>query len=234
MVKAVLVDFDDTLCPTEEAGFAFENEVLRRLDRPPQSREIHKATWGQPMLQAMPIRSPGVDIAAFHAIVHDLFPQWAAEGKIDVIPHANMQAIDTLCATGMEVYVVTSRIEDELRHILRPSNELMQRLTAIYYHETLEYWKPDPRVFDKVFATHSLIPEECVYVGDSPTDAAAAKQAGLYFIASLESGLRTCTDFEPWGADHFVMRFTDVPRAVQHITNRSPQKMESKKPSFVM
>jgi len=224
MVKAVLVDFDDTLCPTEEAGFAFENEVLRRLGRPPQTREIHKATWGQPMLHAMPTRSPGVDVAAFHAIVHELFPQWAAEGKIDAIPRGNMVALDTLRSAGMDLYVVTSRIEDELRHILSPEHELMQRLAAIYYHETLEYHKPDPRVFDKVFAVHGLIPEQCVYVGDSPSDAAAAKRAGLYFVASLESGLRTPADFEPWGADHFVARFADVPHAIQHIASRRLQK----------
>jgi len=225
MVKAVLVDFDDTLCPTEEAGFAFENEVLRRLGRPPQIREVHKATWGQPMLGAMPVRSPGVDVAAFHAVVHDLFPKWAAEGKIDAIPRSNMAALDTLRAAGMDLYVVTSRIEDELRHTLSPEHELMQRLAAIYYHETLEYHEPDPRVFDKVLAVHGLIPEQCVYVGDSPSDAAAAKQAGLYFVASLESGLRTSADFEPWGVDHFVARFADVPDAIQRIAGRRLQKV---------
>jgi phosphoglycolate phosphatase len=219
MIQAVLVDFDDTLCPTEEAGFAFENEVLRRLGRPPQTREIHKATWGQPMLAAMPIRSPGVDVVQFHTIVHDLFPQWAAEGKIDAIPPVNLRTLDMLRRDGMQIYVVTSRIEDELRHILTPDHILMQRLEAIYYHETLMYHKPDPRTFDKVLALHQLRPSECVYVGDSPSDAAAAKQAGLYFIASLESHLRRQEDFEPWGADSFITRFSDVPKAIQLLGN---------------
>jgi phosphoglycolate phosphatase len=220
MISAVLVDFDDTLCPTEEAGFALENEVLRRLGRPPQTREIHKATWGQPMLAAMPVRSPGVDVAQFHSVVHDLFPAWAAEGRIDAIPQVNLRALDALRNEGLRIYVVTSRIEDELRHILTSEHTLMQRLDGMYYHETLPYHKPDPRVFDKIFDTHNLTPEECVYVGDSPSDAAAAKQAGLYFIATLESGLRKEEDFQPWGADHFIARFSEVPQTI-HILQES-------------
>jgi phosphoglycolate phosphatase-like HAD superfamily hydrolase len=38
MIRAVIVDVDDTLCLTEEASFALENEVLSRMGRPPMPR----------------------------------------------------------------------------------------------------------------------------------------------------------------------------------------------------
>lgn len=65
MIRAVVIDFDDTLCLTEEACFDLENEVLRRIGRKPQTRSIHKSTWGRPLFEAIKVRSPGVDVEEF-------------------------------------------------------------------------------------------------------------------------------------------------------------------------
>ncbi|MEV4090096.1 hypothetical protein AB0J43_58495, partial [Nonomuraea fuscirosea] len=67
MIRAVVLDVDDTLCLTEAACFDLENDVLARLGREPMSRAAHVATWGLPLLQAMPRRSPGLDLDAFAA-----------------------------------------------------------------------------------------------------------------------------------------------------------------------
>src|SRR5690606_1006951 len=64
-IKTVILDFDDTMYLSEEACFFLENEVLRRMGREPQTRDVHLATWGMQVEAAMHQRSPGIDIADF-------------------------------------------------------------------------------------------------------------------------------------------------------------------------
>jgi phosphoglycolate phosphatase len=70
MIKAVIIDVDDTLCLTEAASFDLENTALIRMGRDPMPRSIHVATWGQPLFEAILTRSPGVDVEAFKAAYH--------------------------------------------------------------------------------------------------------------------------------------------------------------------
>ena len=84
----------------------------------------------------------------------------------------------------------------------------------------MEFHKPDPRAFDLLLKDHSFDRAECVYVGDSPNDAIAAKQAGMHFIGSVESGVRTEADFEGLLTDVFIAHFTDLPAAVAQLDQR--------------
>jgi phosphoglycolate phosphatase len=219
MLKAVLVDFDDTLCPTEAAGFAFENEVLRIMRRPPQTRSVHRETWGQSLFEAIKVRSPGVDAEEFGILVRELLPRWVADGKFDCIPDANLEVLDELKRAGKSIYIVTSRVRDEVSHLLEPTHSLATRIRAFYYHEVLEHHKPDPRTFDTVLRAHNLRRSDCVYVGDTLGDAAAAKQAGLYFVANLESGIRTIDEFTTSGVDRFIYHFTELPAALAELSS---------------
>lgn len=44
MIKAVIIDIDDTLCLTEAACYELENQVLLSMGRIPMTRDIHKET----------------------------------------------------------------------------------------------------------------------------------------------------------------------------------------------
>ena len=59
-----------------------------------------------------------------------------------------------------------------------------------------------------------------MYIGDSPGDAAASNQAGLSFIASLESGIRQREDFAGYNVAAFIYRFPDVVDAVLSLDKR--------------
>lgn len=98
--------------------------------------------------------------------------------------------------------------------MLEPDHLLASRVSAFYHKDNTRHHKPDPRVFDEVLKAHNFAPQNCAYIGDSPSDAVAAKGAGLYFIASLESGLRRKQDFDPALVDSYVTRFPDVVDAV--------------------
>ena len=220
MIKAVIIDVDDTLFMTEQACFDMENEVLGLLGREPQTREVHRNTWGQPLFEAIKTRSPGVDVDSFRKVMQEVLPLWAADGRLDGVTEANLTALDQLIQQGKELYILTSRTHDELKHLLEPDHELAKRINAFYYRDVMEFHKPDPRAFDIVLSGHDLKHSECVYIGDSSSDAAAAKQANMHFIASLESGLRTREDFKSFAVDLFIDRFAQLPEAVAELEKR--------------
>ena len=217
MIKAVIIDVDDTLCLTEAACFDLENEVLRRMGRAPMPRAIHKATWGKPLFEAILERSPGIDAEQFKAVFQPAIAEYVAAGKLDTIPDANYAALDHIIASGRSVMLLTSRTHTELEHLLTPDHLLASRVTAFYYKDNMAYHKPDPRAFTELLHMHALRPDECVYVGDSVSDAQAATAAGLRFIASLESGLRQKQDFAPYKVDAFITTFPAIVSALRTL-----------------
>ncbi|MGH7157790.1 MAG: HAD family hydrolase [Candidatus Saccharimonadales bacterium] len=217
MIKAVIIDFDDTLCLTEDACFALENEILALMGAKTQTREMHQKTWGQPLFEAIKVRSPGVDADKFKQLVQENIPFWVAENRMDSIPVERLQVLDDLLAAGKELFILTSRTHAELKHILAPDHHLAKRIKAFYYRDIMQFHKPDPRAFDLLLDGHKLQRHECVYVGDSPSDAAAAKQAKMHFIASLESGLRNKADFKDYAVDVFIGHLQDLPQATSRL-----------------
>ncbi|SLM03616.1 MULTISPECIES: HAD family hydrolase [unclassified Actinoplanes] len=218
MIRAVIIDVDDTLCLTEAASFDLENDVLAQVGQPPMSRAVHLATWGETLLDAMPHRSPGVDLERFAALFPAAHQRYLADGRLDVIPPDNLDALDRLVGTGHTVMLLTSRTGPEVQHLLAPDHVLAGRVTRAYHQDNTRYRKPDPRVFDELLAETGFHPEECVYVGDSPGDAVAAGGAGIRFIACLQSGVRRLPDFDPRFVTAAVATFPEVPAAVNELS----------------
>jgi len=113
--------------------------------------------------------------------------------------------------------LLTSRTHGEFKHMLEPDHLLATRVKAFYYRDNTEFHKPDPRAFNELLQANSLEPQQCVYVGDSPSDAIASNQAGLHFIVSLESGIRQRQDFDEFGVGAFINRFSDLPDAIAEL-----------------
>ncbi|BCJ39525.1 hypothetical protein GCM10010168_62270 [Actinoplanes ianthinogenes] len=217
MIRAVIVDFDDTLCMTEAASFDLENEVLAQMGRPPMSREVHLATWGEKLLDAMPHRSPGLDLDRFAELFPILNQKYLADGRLDVIPPENLRALDRLVLSGRTVTLLTSRTGPEVAHLLEPDHLLASRVTGAYHQDNTRFHKPDPRVFDELLAETGLRPEQCVYVGDSPGDAVAAGGAGIRFVACLQSGVRRLDDFDPRHVTATVDTFPEIVPVIESL-----------------
>jgi phosphoglycolate phosphatase len=217
VIRAVIVDVDDTLCLTQTASFALENEVLAQMGRPSMPLSLHLATWGEPLMDAIPRRSPGLDVEHFSALYHRTLQQHIAEGRLDVIPPENLHALDEFVRQGRGVFLLTSRTEDEVRHMLAPDHVLAERVSGIYHAGNTQFRKPDPRAFDELLSTTAIPPGECVYVGDSPGDAVAAGGAGMHFIACLQSRVRTPADFDLRHVNAFVDTFPEIVEAVRRL-----------------
>lgn len=217
VIDAVVIDIDDTLCLTEAVCFELENDVLARIGRAPMSRAVHLSTWGQPLLEALPERSPGVDLESFTAAYDVVLREYVGTGRLDVIAPENLAALDELAVAGRSLMLLTSRTEAEVEHLLAPDHVLAGRLTAAYHAGNMRFSKPDARAFDELLAATGLRPGQCVYVGDSPGDAQAANGAGLRFVACLQSGVRRRDDFAAHHVDAFIDAFPDVVEAVARL-----------------
>lgn len=217
MIKLVIIDFDDTLSMTEEACFFLENDAAGRLGYPPMSRDDHRANWGQPLEHAILERIPGIDADEFMSVLTWLLPVYVREGRADTITPENLSTLDVLGNNGYGLAILTTRTAQEVQHLTVKGHPLHGRITAFYHKDNLRYRKPDPRVFGKILKRFTVAPEEAVYVGDTVSDAGCAKSAGLHFIASLESGLRTERDFENTGTDAFIRRFPELPDTIQKM-----------------
>ncbi len=219
MINTVILDFDDTLYMSELACFELETEVLAAMGREPMERDIHLSTWGMQLSEAIQLRSPGIDVDAFWNLLGIKQQEFVREGRIDAISDERLEALDQLVNDmQMRLFILTSRTEQEVSHLLDEKHSLARRVERIYHADNTTHIKPDPRVFDVLLAENHISPKDCVYVGDSPSDAVAAKGAGLKFIASYESGLRSERDFSKAMPDGAILHFTDLPRAIRKLS----------------
>jgi len=221
VIKAVVIDLDDTLCLTEAACFDMENEVLVKMGLQPMSHDIHVSTWGKPLLEAIQLRSPRLDLDKFKQIYTPTIKKYTTSGKLDSIPDKNLNTLDELIEMNKIICILTSRTHGELIHLLKHDHLLSKRVKTFYYRDNMQFHKPDPRAFNEFFEDYKLEPSQTVYIGDSTSDAVAAKEAGLYFIASLESGLRSKQDFSHLPVDRYVDRFYQIVEAVKSLEGMS-------------
>lgn len=220
-IKAIINDIDGNLIMTEEPCWRLENEIFRQMGIPPMSRAIHKETWGMKLGDAVAVRSGGkADVEEFWQLFPAFYDKFVSTGKLDVVSQDNIDTLKEIRQMSLQHMLLTSRSAAEMVHLMHADHILAKLVDAYYFKENMQFHKPDPRAFEHIEQIHGLKPNECVYVGDQPGDAAAAKGAGLHFIANLEEGLRTVDDFAAYPVDAFISKFTDLPNAIHTIIGK--------------
>lgn len=220
MIKAVILDLDDTLFMSFDSAYIVVNMILREMDAKPLSRKTLAQHWGKPVHQASKDWNLSVPAEEFAERFVAHFPRAVSDGVFDILTPDNLKTLHELKSSGKMLFVLTSRVQGELAHLLDPGHELAEVIDTFYYKDNMKFHKPDPRAFGHIEKDHSLKPSECVYVGDSPGDAAAATGAGLSFIASLESGLRTRSNFDDYPVAAYITEFPQLVSAVKQLDTR--------------
>lgn len=216
MIKLVIIDFDDTLSLTEKACFNIENHIAKKMGFLPMDRDTHLKNWGKPIKEAIKERFPGINVNNFMVNLERTLPEFVKRSKIDVVSNVNLEVLDILKKLGYKLAILTSRTLGEVKHLINKNHPLNTRIETIYHRNNMKYVKPDPRVFKNALSEYDVKPNEAIYIGDSPSDALAAKNAGLHFIALLESKIRTRTDFVELKVDFFADTF---PQIIDYIRN---------------
>lgn len=210
MIKLIIIDFDDTLSLTEETYFHIENHVAQKMGFKPMTREVHQKNWGVPIKRAIIERIPGIDANRFMEIHSQVLPGFLEEGEVDTVSEENIETLKKIKKLGRHLTILTSRTFNEVKHLLDDNHHMNKYIEKIYYMDTMEFHKPDPRAFSQPLKDFSVSPKEALYIGDSLSDGISAKGAGAHFIALLESGLRSKEDFKDIQVDFFAQKFTDI------------------------
>ena len=210
MIKLVIVDFDDTLCLTEEPTYQMESRIGLEMGLPLMDRDIHKQTFGKPIEEIIPIRIPGIDVPEFLKRLEQAIPEYIEKGILDNVLDKNLKTLLNLKSKGKLIGMLTGRNLFELKHLIAKDNPLSDIFSLSQYKDNSKYHKPDPRAFDIFFSTFSVKPQETLDIGDSINDGIASNGAGIHFLASLESKNRTKEDFNDINVEYFVNEFPEL------------------------
>lgn len=203
-VECVLFDLDGTLLDTVE--------LIRE-----SMRYTTAAVLGEPLPDEVLMRNVGVPLATQ---MREFSPEHAEE-LVTVYREHNLRmhdvmvreyegvesALEQLAKMGMRLGVVTSKSHAmAVRGLQR--FDLERFFDVVIAVEDVEKHKPHPLPVLTGADRLGVPPAKCVYVGDSPHDMAAARDAGVIAVAAL------------WGAfERDVLIVPDPPFEIERITD---------------
>lgn len=181
-------DLDGTLADTIHDLIGTLNVVLAREDLPPLSLE-----QGRPMIGA---GARALIERGLAAAGKEVTPARLDELHRSFLVHYNEHicvrttlfpgteaALDRLAAAGFQLAVCTNKYEDFSLALLQALG-VADRFAAICGRDTFAYFKPDPRHLTLTIEKAGGDPGRAVMVGDSLSDVAAAKAAGIPVVAA--------------------------------------------------
>jgi phosphoglycolate phosphatase len=187
MPLTVVFDLDGTLVDTAPDLIDALNAVFAREQRRPMdyadARNLigggaRKMIEAGLKLQGHAAKSGDVD-RMFRAFV-DYYSAHVAD-RSQPFPGLDA-ALDTLKAQGCRFAVCTNKLEDLSRQLLKVLH-LTHRFDAICGPDTFRIQKPDPDFLIRTIEAANGHPRHAVMVGDSGTDIATARAAGIPIVA---------------------------------------------------
>ncbi len=205
--KLVIFDLDGTLVNSID-GIAFSmNHVLQRHGLPIHSTEVYKTFVGNGIKELVRLSLP------IHRSNSGLLDQYFIEmkdvyfKKWDYNMHAYPgipELLDYLGKNGFYLAVNTNKDEALSRDIM---NRFFPDVHFSYLvgGDTLERNKPNPMGAILIAKSLGVLPQQCIYIGDSEVDMMTAKNAKMYSVGVLW-GFRKETDLLRAGAQSIIKK----------------------------
>lgn len=186
MIRAVIFDMFETLVTLFEGRTYFSESIAADagVDLDAFRREWH-ATENDRTLGKMTIEE-GLTVAFQNlGVYREELVQRNAQNRRDAlsdtfsaIPEETFRLLQELKARGIKIGLITNTFSDE-REMIRES-----RLYPLFDAALISYEqgikKPDPAMYEKMIRELSVLPEECLYVGDGGSkELFAARDAGM-------------------------------------------------------
>jgi len=219
LIRALIFDMDGTLVDTEGLKARAYGEVVRKLLGNPASERRAMEMYGrfvgltdeglarglvdeldmagslEPAMAEYGVSEPW---DALNRLRYDLYSSsyGTAEGLRDAAyPHAVALARDQH-EQGKTVAVATSSLTGEARRVLGAIG-LLDILAAIVGCDQVEKPKPDPEIYLRTASTIGVSPDEVMVVEDSPVGIAAARAAGMAWVAAANGFTASALRREP-------------------------------------
>jgi HAD superfamily hydrolase (TIGR01549 family) len=180
-MKAVFWDLDDTLLDTLPARMrSLEHAYATCVGGAIDGREMWRSHRGG-SLEALGQRLLGADGARFVATYRQHY--YAQERRAEAY-EGIVEVLDTFTDHGLRMAVVTSKISWGAIEELEQAG-LLHYFQAVVGSDDTEFAKPDPApVFEAMNRVLVDDPAEVLFIGDSPADMFAARNAGAVPVAA--------------------------------------------------
>jgi phosphoglycolate phosphatase len=130
-----------------------------------------------------------------------------------------VETLDHLRGRGVRMAVVTNKLT-ALTHPVLAALNLHTYFDAIVCGDTLPQHKPDPAPALHACRSLGVAPADALFVGDSSTDVATARNAGCPVVA-VRDGYNHGTPAEALGADAVIVSFTELLRGEPNAPGRT-------------
>jgi phosphoglycolate phosphatase len=219
MALTVVFDLDGTLVDTAPDLSNALNSVFAREQVPPVPEEQARTMIGG---GARRMIESGLKLAGRTAAPADLdrmFGDFIAHYCAHIAdrsrPFPGLEpALDRLIEDGCRLAVCTNKLERLSRRLLDQLG-LGARFAAICGQDTFGIQKPDPAMLVRTIAAAGGSRERAVMVGDSATDIAAARGAGVPIVA-VDFGYSD-TPVAELLPDRLISHFRELPDAVRAV-----------------
>jgi len=213
MYKACIFDLDGTLCDSVESIAYSCNQALRDMGLKEASLEDYKLFVGDgiDMLIQRLLHFNGDDSGLRFEELKRRYVEYFREGCMyHVAPYPGiLEALEALKAQGARLAVLSNK----------PHANTAGMIEKIFGPDCFEYVlgqserfprKPDPSAAQFIAGEFGVLPEECLYIGDTGTDMETGTAAGMYTIGVLW-GFRGRQELEETGADCIVSHPSELP-----------------------
>ena len=213
----VVFDLDGTLVDTAPDLVATLNAILAREGLPPVDYEAARnmVGGGARVMIERGLAAEGRNLPAADgrpAMTRDFVEHYAAHIADSSRPFPGVEAaLDALAERGCRLAVCTNKLE-WLSVRLLDALGLSKRFAAICGADTFGVSKPDPEISAPHHRAGGRRAGGAVMVGDSVTDIATARAAGIPVIA-VDFGY-TDTPVAELAPDRVISHFADLPEAV--------------------
>lgn len=195
-VRTLIFDFDYTLVDSARGTIDGVNYAFEKMGLPTAPDAAVRRTIGLSLPDILPALAGEAYAKRVDEFTH-LFLQRADETMVALAEfYAEVpQTVKALQGLGIHLAIVSQKRRRYIQSILEKEN-LLEAFEVIVGGGDAPY-KPDPEGLLSAVAQTGSLPENCLYVGDSVTDAETARRAGVAFVAVL-SGVTPRTAFESY------------------------------------
>ena len=195
-IQTIIFDFDYTLVDSAQGTIDGVNFAFEEMGLPIASDDAVCRTIGLSLPDILTALA-GDAYAEYVDEFTRLFLQRADETMVALAEfYAGVpQTVKALQGLGIQLAIVSQKTRRYIQPILEKEN-LLEAFEAIVGGGDAAF-KPDPEGLRLAISQTGSVPENCLYVGDSVTDAETARRAGIAFIAVL-SGVTPRAAFEDY------------------------------------